>query len=371
MKKIYNYHTKELINESDNSKERLYEGLNFRDIMMSAREIRTNNDLQKVVFSPSQKPLAIWEFRGNGCAKVIVSMCDELDLDYCIVSGRQLRGNASALANGESFIIVDDFAFGDPRDVMELLSVLEEVADENQDNLTNVICIGKLDVATEKHEAYVNVLSNDFINFNYVPQAEDFDDEDEDDEYAYESVSDKFAKYRKLYESDDESSDEGNEDNGEEGGEDNADNSDEGGEDNGEEGGEDNADDDTEDVPMTAIILTVKKDDVDKCKEELVDAGIPEDAITDIEGEEDDENGKIKVDADYAIELKDYLKGKGIDLEEKIGGEIVDDSEEGGDKENKEGDEENKEGEEGGDEDGLDFDSEFGDLFGDDEESAE
>ena len=155
-----------------------------------------------------------------------------------------------------------------------------------------------------------------------------------------------------MYESDDESSDEGNEDNG-------------------EEGGEDNADDDTEDVPMTAIILTVKKDDVDKCKEELVDAGIPEDAITDIEGEEDDENGKIKVDADYAIELKDYLKGKGIDLEEKIGGEIVDDSEEGGDKENKEGDEENKEGEEGGDEDGLDFDSEFGDLFGDDEESAE
>ena len=112
---------------------------------------------------------------------------------------------------------------------------------------------------------------------------------------------------------------------------------------------------------MTAIVLTVKKDDVDKCKEELVDAGIPEDAITEVDTEEDDENGKLKVDADYALELKDYLKGKGIDLEEKIGGEIIDDSTEdsddGGDKEKKKDDEE-------GSEEGGDFDAEFGDLFG-------
>ena len=115
---------------------------------------------------------------------------------------------------------------------------------------------------------------------------------------------------------------------------------------------------------MTAIVLTVKKDDVDKCKEELVDAGIPEDAITEVDTEDDDENGKLKVDADYALELKDYLKGKGIDLEEKIGGEIIDDSAEDSDKgEGKEGDD--KSSEEGKDDDEADFDSEFGDLFGD------
>ena len=59
--------------------------------------------------------------------------------------------------------------------------------------------------------------------------------------------------------------------------------------------------------------------------------------------------------------MKDYLKGKGIDLEEKIGGEIIDDSTEdsddGGDKEKKKDDEE-------GSEEGGDFDAEFGDLFG-------
>jgi K(+)-stimulated pyrophosphate-energized sodium pump len=66
-----------------------------------------------------------------------------------------------------------------------------------------------------------------------------------------------------------------------------------------------------------------------------VEAGIPEDGIEILDGEDDDENAKLRVDADHALELKDYLKGKGIDLEEKIGGEIVDDSEEGDDDEKK------------------------------------
>ena len=100
----------------------------------------------------------------------------------------------------------------------------------------------------------------------------------------------------------------------------------------------------------------------------MVEAGIPEAGIEILDGEEDDENAKIRVDADHALELKDYLSGKGIDLEEKIGGEIVDDSEEGEGEE-----EEKKDDEEGGDDEekkkdgegGDDFDDEFGDLFGD------
>lgn len=225
---------------------------------------------------------------------------------------------------------------------------------------------------------------------------------DEADMYN-ESVSSKFAKYRKLYEAahaelneaealnDDKDEDGGGDDDfsdifgdtgsSDDGGDNADDNADDKGEDKGEDG-EDNKDEnsdedsDNEDVPMTAVVLTVKKDDADKCKDEMVEAGIAEDDIEIIDSDdEDDENSKIKVDVNSVKELKDYLKGKGIDLEEKIGGEIVDDDEDSDSKDDdnkdddsKEDDKEDKDGE-GGEDDFADMD--FGDLFGDDEESSD
>lgn len=356
MKRIYDYHTGKLIKESANTlgKNRLYEGASFNvDIIENAKSVyRTQSNynsrvlyLKKLVFSPSEKPIAVWEYPGNFCAREIENICDAAGLDYCSVSAKSLRGSIKDIYNDEKFIIVDDFTYGQPGAVEDLVFDLVDLS-----KTTQVICIGKIS-NNRNNDIFVDDLCTEFNNFVYSTA------DDTDDNVAYESVSDKFAKYRKLYEaedSEDDSSDEAGDGEGTE-------NSDEEGKDEPKDGDDNSEDEDTEDVPMTAIVLTVKKDDVDKCKEELVDAGIPEDAITEVDTEEDDENGKLKVDADYALELKDYLKGKGIDLEEKIGGEIIDDSTEdsddGGDKEKKKDDEE-------GSEEGGDFDAEFGDLFG-------
>lgn len=355
MKRIYDYHTGKLIKESANTlgKNRLYEGASFDvDIIENAKSVyraQSNYNsrvlyLKKLVLSPSEKPIAIWEFTGNFCAREIEKICDAAGLDYCSVSAKSLRGSIKDIYNNEKFIIVDDFTYGQTGDVEDLIFDLVDLS-----KVAQVVCVGK--ISNRNNDIFVDDLCAEFNNFVYSTA------DDTDDNVAYESVSDKFAKYRKLYEaedSEDDSSDEA-------GDEDGTENSDEEGKDKPKDGDDNSEDDETEDVPMTAIVLTVKKDDVDKCKEELVDAGIPEDAITEVDTEEDDENGKLKVDADYALELKDYLKGKGIDLEEKIGGEIIDDSTEdsddGGDKEKKKDDEE-------GSEEGGDFDAEFGDLFG-------
>ena len=356
MKRIYDYHTGKLIKESANTldKNRLYEGASFDvDIIENAKSVyraQSNYNsrvlyLKKLVLSPSEKPIAIWEFTGNFCAREIEKICDAAGLDYCSVSAKTLRGSIKDIYDNEKFIIVDDFTYGQPGAVEDLIFDLVDLS-----RVTQVVCVGKIS-NNRNNDIFVDDLCTEFNNFVYSTA------DDTDDNVAYESVSDKFAKYRKLYEaedSDDDSSDEAGDGEGTE-------NSDEEGKDKPKDGDDNSEDEDTEDVPMTAIVLTVKKDDVDKCKEELVDAGIPEDAITEVDTEEDDENGKLKVDADYALELKDYLKGKGIDLEEKIGGEIIDDSTEdsddGGDKEKKKDDEE-------GSEEGGDFDAEFGDLFG-------
>lgn len=134
-----------------------------------------------------------------------------------------------------------------------------------------------------------------------------------------ESVTSKFS--RRIFESEDEDDDKSEED-------DKSEDDDSKLEDPKDD---DKSEDDSEEEikDMVAIQLTVK--DTDKVKSELISAGIPEegieiikDAVVD-EDPDKAENGEIKVDADYAIELKDYLKGKGIDLEEKIGGEIVTD----------------------------------------------
>ena len=222
---------------------------------------------------------------------------------------------------------------------------------------------------------------------DYIPFPEDDDDiEDtvEDDDMIGESVTSKFAKYRKVFEAASEVLNEKGEEE-EEGADDSFDDifgDAEGEEPAKEEGDEAEADaegeegdanadeEDTEDVPMTAVLLTVNKDDADKCKDEMIEAGIAEDDIEILEEEDDEDTVKIKVDVNSVHELKDYLAGKGIDLEEKIGGEIVDDEED----EEKEGseseeDEEKKDGE--GDEEDPFADMDFGDIFGDDEEGAE
>lgn len=355
MKRIYDYHTGKLIKESANTlgKNRLYEGASFDvDIIENAKSVyrvQSNYNsrvlyLKKLVLSPSEKPIAIWEFTGNFCAREIEKICDAAGLDYCSVSAKSLRGSIKDIYNNEKFIIVDDFTYGQTGAVEDLIFDLIDLS-----KVAQVVCVGK--ISNRNNDIFVEDLCAEFNNFVYSTA------DDTDDNVAYESVSDKFAKYRKLYEaedSEDDSSDEAGDGEGTE-------NSDEEGKDEPKDGDGNSEDDDTEDVPMTAIVLTVKKDDVDKCKEELVDAGIPEDAITEVDTEEDDENGKLKVDADYALELKDYLKGKGIDLEEKIGGEIIDDSTEDSDDD---GDKEKKKDDEEGSEEGGDFDAEFGDLFG-------
>ena len=209
-----------------------------------------------------------------------------------------------------------------------------------------------------------------------VPAEGDFDREM--DNIVGESVSSKFAKYRKLYEAAsevlNEKGEEDEDDYSDIFGDDADKPADKGDEEakgkEGEEADDKDADaDDTEDVPMTAVLLTVNKDDADKCKDEMIDAGIAEDDIEILDAEDDEDTVKIKVDVNSVHELKDYLSGKGIDLEEKIGGEIIDD-EEGEEKEKDAAAEDGEEKKDGDEEDSF-ADMDFGDIFGDDEEGAE
>ena len=232
-------------------------------------------------------------------------------------------------------------------------------------------------------------------------EAEDTDDEEVDDSDlddlaaeadAYnESVSSKFSKYRNLYESavtamneddslnerddkEDKDSSDSDDDLSDIFSDDPSDNKDDDKKDDSEDASDKEKDsddsedaDDSEDVPMTAVVLTVKKDDVDKCKDEMVSAGIPDEDIEVLDGDDDDENVKIKVDANSVKELKDYLQGKGIDLEEKIGGEIIDD-EEGEEDSSDDSDDKDKDDK---DDDTPTDDFDMSDLFGDDDDSAD
>ena len=209
-----------------------------------------------------------------------------------------------------------------------------------------------------------------------LPEEGDFDGEM--DKIVGESVSSKFAKYRKIYEAAseilNEKGEEDEDDYSDIFGDDADKPADKGDEEakgkEGEEADDKDADaDDTEDVPMTAVLLTVNNDDADKCKDEMIDAGIAEDDIEILDAEEDEDTVKIKVDVNSVHELKDYLSGKGIDLEEKIGGEIIDD-EEGEEKKDDDAAKDDKEKKDG-DEDDPFSDMDFGDIFGDDEEGAE
>lgn len=199
---------------------------------------------------------------------------------------------------------------------------------------------------------------------------DDDEEEFEDDDIVEESVSKRFARHRRIFEDadvdecggacgkskEDISEEEENEEKPEEGEE-------KGEEEDEKSKDEEDDDEETEDVPMTAVIITVKKGDEDKCKSEMVESGINEDDIEILDADDDSDNVEIKIDVNSIHELKDYLKEKGIDLEEKIGGEIIDDDEEDG---------ESEEGEDNGSEEGKgdddDFDNiDFGDLFSDEE----
>ena len=97
--------------------------------------------------------------------------------------------------------------------------------------------------------------------------------------------------------------------------------------------------DDNDEVPMTAVLVKVAKEDVDKAKRQMIEAGVEEDDIDVVDNDDDDdEDVEIKVDANSIMALKDWLDTKGVDLEEKLGGEIVppesdDDDKGSGDKE--------------------------------------
>lgn len=132
-----------------------------------------------------------------------------------------------------------------------------------------------------------------------------------------------------------------------------------------DENSDDEKSDEDDSQEMKAVIITVKKGDEDKCKEELIDAGVDEDDIDVLaEKDDDDETVDIRIDVNSVMELKDYLDKKGIDLEEEIGGEIVDDSDDSDDSD----DEGEKKSDEEGDDEEADFDfNDLGDLFGADE----
>ena len=162
------------------------------------------------------------------------------------------------------------------------------------------------------------------------------DDEYDDDDYQAESVASKFAKLRSLFEA--ESEEESAEDENDEPAEDTEDTEgSEGEEAEGEESDTETEESSDEDEEMTAVAITVKTDDVDACKDELIEAGVAEDDIEVLD--DNDGETEIRIDVNSVMELKDYLSKKGIDLEEEIGGEIVsdddsdaegEDSEEGG-----------------------------------------
>jgi hypothetical protein len=191
---------------------------------------------------------------------------------------------------------------------------------------------------------------------------DDMDECNECGDMMQESVSARFARLRKMFESDDDEDSDDNQDNEtDDNGKD-----DTNAEDNSDDNtAEDNEDDNEDDEEMKAVILTVKKGDADKCKDELIDANIPEDDIEIIEGDEDSDNDEVRVDVNSVMELKDYLATKGIDLEEEIGGEIV--SDDGEDDDETSDDNKDEEDDKGEDEEDFNFDD-LGDIFGAEEE---
>lgn len=209
------------------------------------------------------------------------------------------------------------------------------------------------------------------------------------------SVASRFSKYRKLYESDD---DEEETDDNKDEPEKTDDNSTGESKDEPEDSEDPEKEEEDEEEELTAVIIEVKKGDEEAAKQEMIDAGVDEDDIEILkpEGDEEDEDNtddneekpenesgdedgnedepeedsdetvKIKVSIDSFDALKEYLEGKGFDLEEELGGEIVTDDKDEDEDEDAENDKEKDELEDtfNG------FDDLFGDM-GDDSEDKE
>ena len=182
----------------------------------------------------------------------------------------------------------------------------------------------------------------------------DVDLDDEDDDEKNESVSMRFAKLCKMFESEGIDEDESDEESSD------ADNS----SDDADSSSDDVDSTDDADEEMKAVVITVKTDDVDVCKDELIDAGVAEDDI-DVLDDKDGET-EIRIDVNSVMELKDYLAKKGIDLEEEIGGEIVSDDD-SDDESDEDTDETSDDDSKDQDDEDIDFDN-LGDLFGAEEE---
>lgn len=207
----------------------------------------------------------------------------------------------------------------------------------------------------------INVVDDGFernmedIPLDDVDELEDELDGEALDVETNESVSSKFARLRRLFEEEEENEESEEDDDESDDESDNA--SDEKGE------SDDDSEDDDSDEEMKAVVITVKTDDVDACKDELVDAGIAEDDIEVL----DDKDGEtdIRIDVGSIMELKDYLEKKGIDLEEEIGGEIVSDDEDESDDDSSDDSSDDSESEEGGSDETEDINfDDLGDIFG-------
>ena len=256
----------------------------------------------------------------------------------------------------------------DSKDFEDTYSTLEDAIEDAYDIMTNVANndnIDEDDVAYDENgntvtftvdgvgkwvftvESSQNECDNSVSECDGNKSSSEINDSNNEDN-ANESVAERFARLRKMFESDDDSDDDSNDEPENDGGE-----SDDTSDENSEE---------DKDEEMKAVIITVKKGDEDKCKDELIDAGISEDDIEILEADEDADNIDIRIDVNSVMELKDYLSKKGIDLEEEIGGEIV--SDEDSEDDNEENDDENKEGD---DEEEFDFDN-LGDIFGAEDE---
>ena len=282
---------------------------------------------------------------------------DEFDANGELIDSKDFEDTYSTLEDAieDAYDIMTNVAENDNIDE-------DDVAyDENGNTVTfTVDGVGTWVFTVESSQnEYGHSVSDSDENEYYGDYSSEVNDSDSEDN-ANESVAERFARLRKMFESDDDSDDESDDDSD---GDSDDDSDDETENDN--EGSDDTSDENSEedkDEEMKAVIITVKKGDEDKCKDELIDAGISEDDIEILEADEDDDNIDIRIDVNAVMELKDYLSKKGIDLEEEIGGEIV--SDEDSEDSDEENDDENKEDD---NEEEFDFDN-LGDIFGAEDE---
>ena len=280
---------------------------------------------------------------------------DEFDANGKLTDSKDFEDTYSTLEDAieDAYYIMNNVAKNDNIDKDDL------EYDENGNTVTfTADGVGTWVFTVESSQNdYDNIVSEYDENNSDDDVSSEFNDIDDEDN-TNESVAERFARLRKMFESDysDDDSDDDCDD-------DSDDSDDE--EKNDKDGSDDTSDENSEedeDEEMKAVIITVKKGDEDKCKDELIDAGISEDDIEILEADEDADNIDIRIDVNAVMELKDYLSKKGIDLEEEIGGEIV--SDEDSEDSDEENDDENKEDD---NEEEFDFDN-LGDIFGAEDE---